>query len=137
MFVILDLFWALRSLLFCICLMLSSSVYDGFTETSVWFLVKIMLWTIKNYIGSTLWPLKLITDQRFTKFKSVYRNKVPIGCRRKLFATNGRVKTSQQQMQYQVRCEFELARYTIQDDKFEYLSDKSMQFLLLRRKLAT
>jgi len=35
--------------------------------------------------------LKLITDQRFTKFNSVYRNKVPIGCRRKLFATNGRV----------------------------------------------
>jgi len=81
--------------------------------------------------------LKLITDQRFTKFKSVYCNKVPIGCRRKLFATNGRVKTSQQQMQYQVRCDFELARYTIQDDKFEYLSDKSMQFLLSRRKLAT
>ena len=40
MFVILDLFWALRSLLFCICLMLSSCGYDRFTETLVWFLVK-------------------------------------------------------------------------------------------------
>jgi len=72
--------------------------------------------------------LKLITDQRFTKFDSVYRNKVPIGCRRKLFATNGRVKTSQQQMQYQVRRDFELAKYTIQDDKFEYLSEKVCNF---------
>jgi len=31
-------------------------------------------------------------------------------------------------MQYQVRRDFELARYTIQDDKFEYLSEKVCNF---------